>query len=50
MVLYYLIQIKIKFVVIGGKETAIAHEEAGNTNGKLPATLEGPRLKHRQKN
>ena len=36
--------------VIGGKETAIAHEEAGNTNGKLPATLEGPRLKHRQKN
>jgi hypothetical protein len=29
-----MIQIKIKFVVIGGKETVIAYEEAGNTSGK----------------
>jgi hypothetical protein len=28
-----MIQIKIKFVVIGGKETVIAYEEAGNTSG-----------------
>ena len=26
------------FEFIGEKETAIAHEEAGNTNGKRPAT------------
>jgi hypothetical protein len=29
--------------VIGGKEAAVAHQEAGNTNGKCAATVKNSR-------